>query len=187
MNELSFSITFHGPFHIASGASRDGITAVDSDEPVPATSLKGVMRASAKRLLGTNSELVEAVFGSGRAPAPWRWSPAAPCDEEWAGPQRAARVSIDPTTNAARPDMLAFSELYQATQATFHVTQNGDLSAEDRALHRIVLAVSGQAIQSIGALRRRGLGWVSIRCTSFEPGPDDVRRFLKQRSHEEAS
>lgn len=181
MTELTFSITFHGPFHIANGSSRGGVTTVDQAEPLPATSLKGVLRASAKRLLGTDSRLVKDVFGAGRAPSPWRWSPAVLEDEPEPRPE--ARVCIDPDTGAARDDMLAFAEhLQPARAASFRITQFGFLEGKDAELHRNVLAISAQAVRSIGALRRRGLGWVSIRCTNFEPGPAEVREFLQWRS-----
>lgn len=182
MTELTFTITFHGPFHIATGGNRDGITTIDAKDPLPATSLKGVMRASAKRLLNEESTLVKRIFGSGRAPTPWRWSPAVPDERGWAKPQPTARVSIDSNTGTARTDMLAFSEHTHAVQASFHVTQNGFLDEEQLTLHRSALAVSGQAIRSIGGLRRRGLGWVSVQCTSHAPGLDDVRRLLEWRN-----
>lgn len=181
MNELTFSITFHGPFHIATGANRDGITTSQENEPLPATSLKGVIRASAKRLLGKDSPLIDDVFGAGRVPSPWRWSPAEPDKRPWAK-RPEARVSIDPTTGAARNDMLAFAEHTQAAHASFTITQFGFIERDDLDLHRGVLAISAQAVRSIGALRRRGLGWVSIQCTNFEPGPEDVRAFLQRRS-----
>lgn len=180
VNELEFTITFHGPFHVATGGNRDGIATIDPDEPLPATSLKGVMRATAKRVLGKDSRLVKNVFGSGRTPTPWRWSPAVPDEQGWESPQPAARVSIDPATSTARPDMLAFSEHTQAAHASFRITQHGGIREEDLATHRALLAISGQATRSIGALRRRGLGWVSIRCTTHEPDAADVQRILKE-------
>ena len=42
-----------------------------------------------------------------------------------------------------------------------------------------MLAVAGQAIRSIGANRRRGLGWVTITCTTEELDHAAVDRFLE--------
>ena len=44
---ITFTVTIHGPFHISAGESGDGAdNVVDRDNPLPASSLKGLMRAA---------------------------------------------------------------------------------------------------------------------------------------------
>lgn len=71
------TLTFHSAFRVGTGdADGTAHATIDRDEPVPASSLKGLMRASAERLLPYRPEVVEAVFGTPRRPSPWHWSPA---------------------------------------------------------------------------------------------------------------
>lgn len=177
MTRLDFVITFHGPFRVALGEAGSGVhDTVSSLDALPSTSLKGVMRATAKLLLGTENPVVGEVFGSERLSCPWRWSSAQP-ETSWAPPQPTARVRIDREKHTATKDMLAITEQTGATRATFSVTQFGHVA--DPAAHHAVLVIAAQATRSLGALRRRGLGWVGITCTSHEPDETTVRRFLQ--------
>ncbi|MDV6011651.1 RAMP superfamily CRISPR-associated protein [Haloechinothrix sp. LS1_15] len=180
MNTVEFTMTFHTPFRVSSGKARDGVNeTVDPIDALPATSLKGVMRASAATLLGSDNAHVSSVFGSGTAPSPWRWSAARPEDGSWETPRPVARIAIDSDTQTARRDMLAFAEQTGALRATFTVSQLGYLDEHERRRHELVLAVCGQATRSIGAQRRRGLGWVGIRCTSHTVDADAVAEFVE--------
>ncbi|MBA8825287.1 CRISPR/Cas system CSM-associated protein Csm3 (group 7 of RAMP superfamily) [Saccharopolyspora lacisalsi] len=183
MNTLEFRIAFHGPFRVSLGHADSGVdTTLDPADPLPATSLKGVMRATAFSLLGQDSRAAREVFGSGSQPSPWRWSRAHISADQWHGTRPAARVSIDEETHTAKSDMLAVAEEAGATSATFAITQHGHLDAEQFAAHRAILTIAAQATRSVGALRRRGLGWVSIQCTNHEPDEDSVRRFLELKT-----
>ena len=52
LEKLEFTITFYAPFRVATGVAARGIDApVDSNHPLPASSLKGVMRAAARDVL----------------------------------------------------------------------------------------------------------------------------------------
>lgn len=64
------TLAFHSAFRIGTG-NADGTAhaTIDRDTPVPASSLKGLMRASADRLLPYRPEVVDAVFGTPGAPA----------------------------------------------------------------------------------------------------------------------
>nr|WP_245818863.1 hypothetical protein [Haloechinothrix alba] len=137
------------------------------------------MRATAKNLLGPDSDHVQEVFGGDHGPSPWRWSSARPDGEGWFEPYPAARIAIDEATHTARDDMLAFAEQTAADRATFTVTQFGHIDGDTMRRHELVLAISGQATRSIGALRRRGLGWVSIRCTDRHLDEDAVDEFME--------
>nr|WP_228046738.1 hypothetical protein [Saccharopolyspora sp. HNM0983] len=125
-----------------------------------------------------DAQIVNEVFGAPGVECPWRWTNAEPDDGSWHAPQPAARVSIDPGTHTATPDMLGISEQIGARSATFRITQRLGIPAEKLPHHRTVLAVAGQATRSLGAERRRGLGWVSIRCTDVTLDQQSVRDFL---------
>lgn len=74
---MMVTLTFHSAFRVGTGdADGTAHATIDRDDPVPASSLKGLMRASAERLLPYRPEIVEAVFGTPRRPSPWHWSPA---------------------------------------------------------------------------------------------------------------
>lgn len=179
MATLEFAIRFHTPFRISTGYARPGFDAgVDAHRPLPSSSLKGAMRATALRLLQPRSDVVDAVFGSTAAECPWLWHDAVP-DGRWHETLPAARVAVDPHTHTARPDMFAVSEQIGADTARFTITQRLPLDEATQRTHRLVLAVAGQAIRSIGANRRRGLGWVTITCTTEELDHAAVDRFLE--------
>ncbi|WP_159032977.1 RAMP superfamily CRISPR-associated protein [Streptomyces fodineus] len=154
---MIITLTFHSAFRVGTG-NADGTAhaTIDRDTPVPASSLKGLMRASAERLLPYRPEVVDAVFGTPRRPCPWHWSPArfAPPPGPWdpthpqdqrrprgAGPEPEAetdadltppvalraRVKIDPATGTALGDHLVFAEEMSAATARFTVTRTGPL------------------------------------------------------------
>lgn len=163
------TIQFHGPFRVATGTPRPGLNnVVDHDVPLPASSLKGVMRQSA-RILGVPVTLADAVFGTARIPSPWAWSNAVV--EEVEHTVR-ARVAIDPETGAARTDFLAFGEEAWAPAATFEITRTGYLDPDTVENHLAVLACAAAGAHALGADRRRGLGWVSM--TTAEPAVGHV-------------
>lgn len=170
------TITFHGPFSIATGTGRDGVGAtVDRDELLPATSLKGVMRASARRLLEPygRSDVLDVVFGAPQRPSPWHWGPA-----EFSGDaqvRRRARVALDPRTGTARRHHLVVGEevVVPGAQARFSIDR---FDALPRGLseeqHLAVLACAAAGVHELGGGRSRGLGWVS--CTTADPAVDDA-------------
>jgi len=184
-DELRFVIDFLGPFRVSTGEAAPGIDAtVDQSDPLPATSLKGVMRATAKRLLGEKAPLVTAVFGGAGTPSPWHWSDA---EARWHPPQITARVQLDRETHTANPDMLALAEETWAERAEFRVIRIGSLSggaglAGDPVAHVAVLAIAGRATRSLGAGRRRGVGWVHITCPDLALDRATVEKFLSGRT-----
>jgi len=89
------------------------------------------------------------------------------------------RRAIDADTRTASPDTLGISEQTCAHRARFTTTQRDHLDPDTLHKHRLVLAISGQATRSLGANRRRGLGWVSITCTHVEPGEAAATAFLQ--------
>ncbi|MGW3562334.1 RAMP superfamily CRISPR-associated protein [Streptomyces sp. NPDC000941] len=171
------TIHFHGPFRIGTGDSRPGLgTTVDRTELVPTTSLKGVMRASAERLLlPKRPDVVRAVFGALRQPSPWHWGPV----EYAGGPEEPgissrARVELDPQTGTAIPSHLVVAEEVTVPSATarFAVERFDVLPAGlDEGAHLAVLACAAAGVHELGAGRSRGLGWIS--CTTADPTMDD--------------
>lgn len=180
IDELRFVIDFLSPFRVSTGEAAAGVDAtIDMRDPLPATSLKGVMRATAKQLLGEKADLVGKVFGDAKRPCRWHWGDAVPTGV-WAPPQITARVQIGPTSHTATRDMLALAEETTAARAEFVITRMAPV--EDVGLHAAVLAIAGRATRSLGAARRRGLGWVSISCPDVTLDRATVERFLAGRS-----
>lgn len=178
---LSFEITFLSPFRISTGEAAPGLDAtIDPDNPLPATSLKGVMRATACTLLGERAPIVDQVFGSAEQPCPWHWSDARPLGG-WVPPSVTARLKIDTKTHTATRDMLALAEETYAPRAVFQIMATAHLEPAQLELHGIVLAVVARATRSLGAARRRGLGWVSLSCTTVTLSRAALQAFLEQR------
>ena len=175
---LTFSIEFLGPFRVSTGYAKPGVdNAVDPADPLPSTSLKGVMRGTARQLLGAAPPLIDEVFGSARVPSPWSWSNAKPDGTGWSVPQLAARVRIDERTHTAAHDMIGIAEQTWAPTACFTVTQVAHVGAP--ALHRTLLALAACGTRSLGANRRRGLGWVSITCADVSFDDADLTALLE--------
>jgi CRISPR/Cas system CSM-associated protein Csm3 (group 7 of RAMP superfamily) len=182
MITLRFRVEFAGPFRVSAGHARPGVdAAIDLTDALPASSLKGVMRATAKQLLGDDHQHVAAVFGTPANPTPWEWEDAIPVDGAWRDPVRASRIHIG-ADHVAQNDMLGTAEQTQAAAATFAVHQRSRLADEQLRLHRIVLAVSAAATRTLGANRRRGLGWVHIRCDDVALDAEAISRFLSQEA-----
>jgi CRISPR/Cas system CSM-associated protein Csm3 (group 7 of RAMP superfamily) len=164
---MRYTITFLGPFRVAAGASSDGLDETyHAANPLPSSSLKGLMRAHAQGVLEIDEPLVKEVFGSARTPSPWWWSDAviAASPPAWEAHRVRTRVRIDPDTfTAADKAMQTAGELWPAS-AGFEVRQRGPLPSSGRlALHEAILNASARAITALGSDRRRGLGWVSIQ------------------------
>lgn len=162
---LTFEITFHGPFRVATGRAGDGTdSVVDRDVPLPASSIKGVMRSAARDLLNLPQSLVEAVFGSAWQPSPWSWSDAT-LTSDGDAPLRVrarARIQISEATHTAVDGALAVGEEILAHRAVFTVQRNGPVPTADLPRHEAVLTAAARAVTALGGDRRRGLGWVSI-------------------------
>jgi CRISPR/Cas system CSM-associated protein Csm3 (group 7 of RAMP superfamily) len=181
VNELRFVIDFLSPFRISTGEAAAGVDAtIDTGDPLPATSIKGVMRATAKQLLGEQADLVGRVFGNAQRPCRWHWGDAVPIGDSWASPQITARVRIDAATHTAKHDMLALAEETTAARAEFVITRMEPVS--DVEMHAAVLAIAARGTRSLGAARRRGLGWVSITCPDVILDRGAVEKILAGRS-----
>ncbi|MDT5024987.1 MAG: hypothetical protein QOE61_1413 [Micromonosporaceae bacterium] len=166
---MRFEITFHSPFRVASGHAGDSAdSTVDSRLLLPASSLKGVMRSTARDLLALPAAWLEAVYGTAWQPSPWSWSDAAIDGGETIPPVRSrARIQVDPETATVRRGALAVAQEVLAHGAEFTVSCTGRVAPSDLAHHTAVLVASARAVISLGGDRRRGLGWVSV--TPLDP------------------
>ena len=168
---ITFTITFHGPFHVSTGMSENGLDrTVDHTNLLPSSGLKGLMRAAASEELELVNELVDDIFGFGtrsnRRPdgvdstsSPWWWS--TPTFASPAVVSTATRIRVDETTGATDRGFLMIGEHVWADSATFTVEPR--VRMERRALHELVLRAAARAVTSLGGQRRRGEGWVTIR------------------------
>ena len=163
MTALHFTITFHGPFHVARGQAVQGLDrTVDRVVPLPASSIKGLLRAEAREQLGVKKALVDAIFGNRVLPCPWAFSDAkvAPLPEDRSQIRRAARIKVDDDGQASHR-FLMLGEQVWATAAEFTIEQAvpGIAHVEE---HVLVLTAAAQSVTSLGGARRRGEGWLSI-------------------------
>ncbi|MFF6815168.1 RAMP superfamily CRISPR-associated protein [Streptomyces sp. NPDC012403] len=169
--QLIVRIEFHGPFRVGTGQSRLGVAAVDDDTPLPSASVKGLMRASARRLLPGADAVVDAVFGAPRRTSPWYWSDAV-FPEDGVRTKPRARIAIDSDSGTTRENHLFVADEHWAREAEFTVTRAAPLSPEETGEHLAVLACAAAGVHSLGGDRRRGLGWVT--CTPVSPRVDDA-------------
>lgn len=163
MSVLSFTVRFLGPFAITAGHSSDGIDArVDRQELLPASSLKGLMRAEAEHELGVSSRVVKEIFGSAGKQgesSPWAWSDAVFAQQPII--ERLARIKIEGEGRADEGSLL-MAEAVWASDASFEIVRVAALSDDAIRRHSLVLRAAARSISSLGAGRRRGFGWVSV-------------------------
>lgn len=162
MSALVFRITFLGPFHVGGSSPDAGLDSpVDREVPLPASSLKGLMRAQARNTLGAPAGLVSAIFGAPPRESAWTWTDAE-FDEAPAGNAYARIRLADSGDGAAERGFLFLGEHLWATAATFRVEPRTALDAETLARHRLVLRAAARAVSGLGGARRRGEGWVTF-------------------------
>lgn len=170
---MRFQIAFHTPFRVATGRAGEGSdTTVDRQSPLPASSLKGVMRSAARDVLQVAPGWVDAVYGAAWQPSPWSWSDATPQADTPAQVRVRARIQIAADTATVVDGALAIAEEVYAPRAEFTVNQAGWIDPDEVAAHNAILVASARAVTAVGGDRRRGLGWVSITPTD-PPWPAD--------------
>lgn len=163
---MEFEIVFHGPMRIATGTAAPGTDAtVDPGALLPATSLKGLMRDTARQLFADGD--VVAVFGGGGQPSPWSWC-SARIEPEAPTVTRRARIRRDERGVTDRGALLVQEEVWPE-RATFVIEQVLPVPSEELERQRLVLTAAAHAVHALGADRRRGLGWVGVTRTDAEP------------------
>ena len=160
---MKFSIKFFGPFLIGGVAPGDGFDMrIDRDAPIPASSLKGRLRAEAKHMLRINNNVLEEIFGTTKRCGQWWFSDV---DVKHPTFELANRVAMDSENpDSGRPDehQLVFFEQCWAKSATFTIEPFGLLDQEKEKQHQAVLQAAALSVTNIGGMRRRGHGWVAI-------------------------
>lgn len=181
MTGVTVHVTAHGPMRVASGHAGRGLDAVVDRDRIPASSLKGVMRATATNLLALPTSSVDRLFGSVATPSPWAWS-----DVDLGGDGVSShvtsrvRVRIDAETGTvAEGALMHAEELWLEGDPVFRIDQIDRV--DDPGLDGRLLAAIARAVHSLGASRRRGMGWVTLR-----PVLDDTGKELTAREATDA-
>lgn len=193
---LDFQISFHGPFHVARGQAAAGSDrTVDGKQLLPASSLKGLLRAEAREQLQIKPAWVDEIFGATRTPAtaegepstsstanrpsPWVWSDA---DVIKPTVRRSARIRIgDADGGQAEDEFLMIGQHVWASSAAFSIEQWGEVSPDRLEQHTLVLTAAALSVTALGGARRRGEGWVSIRRAGFTWSSDHTEAVVKLR------
>jgi hypothetical protein len=167
----TFSVRFHEPFLVRSGIAQDGLDAVARvDSVLPASSLKGAMRAASAHVLGVPDLLIGEIFGQpgstggARGQGAWAWTNAGPASAFTAGAR--VRNRVDHATGVVRPEALTFTQEWwqgEAARVTFAVEQIAPLESTRQERHLVVLQVAARAVTALGSWRNRGMGTVTIR------------------------
>jgi CRISPR/Cas system CSM-associated protein Csm3 (group 7 of RAMP superfamily) len=168
MTDVTFSIIFHGPFHVLSGYAGTGSLdlTVDERNPLPGSSIKGVMRATASLVPGL-AGAVDEVFGTPARPSLWHWGDA----EFDAEPLRRtrSRIAIGDDGIVADGALVSFEEVW-AESATLTIEQQMHEPDPARIGREAdYLATVARFVRSVGADRNRGFGWVEMRPVNVPP------------------
>ena len=171
--DLVFSITFHGPFRVARGEASGGADlTVDRRTPLPASSVKGLMRAAAEHVLRIPKPWLVAVFGAdtggdepgsvlGNVLHQWCWS-----DPEIGQGirtiDRAARIRLQPDGTVMDGHLLVGEQVWVNEPVPFTVSRLGPVDPADLDAHRLILRAAARSVLALGGQRRRGFGWVTI-------------------------
>lgn len=185
---LTFSVTFHTPFRVATGSASEGAdVAVDRRVPVPGSSLKGAMRAAARDVLGglgptadrdgPDHPLIMEVFGRGQrlgdqqSDSPWHWEDVALASQtagvgdepRTAEPSLRNRIRIEAESGTAAQGALMVAEEWAPTNGTVQLWQSGHVQPSRGELHRALLSMAAALMDGLGSGRRAGNGWVTLR------------------------
>ncbi|MGL5862189.1 MAG: RAMP superfamily CRISPR-associated protein [Phycicoccus sp.] len=184
-----FAIQFHTPFRVATGGANAGAdTAVDRLVPVPGSSVKGVMRAAARDILGGlgpaqhggDSPLITEVFGDeeGHGPdSPWHWEDVELHNVD--SPMLRTRIRIEGSTGTVAKGALMVAEELPPGTGQLEVWLSGNVPTDRLPTHRALLAASAGLVDGIGSDRRAGTGWVTISPDpAWAPPPADRASLL---------
>lgn len=159
---MTIDVTLHcrGPLQLAGTRSGDP----ESPPTVPASALKGVMRHAARDVLGILPDIEERIFGSpttarSLVEAPWAWTDAV-LREPVVEP--APRIKLARAGNGlVESGFLALDVQTWSLGAQFTIVPMSVPAGQEED-DRLVLIASARAVTSIGKLRHRGFGWVTV-------------------------
>lgn len=170
MIRIHVQVTMHGPFRVSTGVAAHGLDAVVDPERIPASSLKGVMRAAAVEILGIGPERLTRIFGGGGDASPWAWNDLRLPEDRQITTR--VRIPIESESGAAaKGGLFHAQEAWVAQPVNFEIEQVA--ATTDPAADALILAAAARAVKGLGASRRRGLGW-----TTWEPLIDEADTSL---------
>ncbi|MGB7983281.1 MAG: RAMP superfamily CRISPR-associated protein [Candidatus Nanopelagicales bacterium] len=158
---INVTVAFHAPIRISTGTARDGIDASALADYVPGSSLKGAMRAAGRVRLGLPEPVLTRLFGDTGVASAWSW------DDLAYGPESRlttrVRIPVSIGGAASRGGMLVAEEVWVPADSTpsFSIHRQaprGEVQPQDELL----LGGCARAVKSLGAARRRGMGWVTM-------------------------
>lgn len=157
---LEIPVKFHTPFRVSTGTGDQKADVVVLADRIPASSLKGVMRAAAQIRLELPELVVLRLFGSAERDCPWGWTDLRL--DEAATIRVRVQVPIDRRTGTARRGALLKAEEIWVNRDQQFAVERTSTRDETTDKDAVLLAACALAVQSLGASRRRGLGWVSM-------------------------
>jgi hypothetical protein len=158
---MRFRIELFEPFRVSTGLAARGVDdAADPDEPIPGSSLKGVMRRAAIDI-GVPTREIDGVFGRPGSASPWSWSTATVALPEV---RQRVRIAVDSDQHTVRDGALVVGHDVWAATATFSVDRIAWLEPGTVERHEVILLAAAHGVHSLGADRNRGMGWVGIAC-----------------------
>lgn len=161
MTTVQITVALHGPYRVATGSANRGLDAVVDRERIPATSLKGVMRAAAVEILALDPSTISRIFEGDGQGSPWSWSDILLPEGDECLVRNRVRIPINPDTGvAADGGLFLAEEMWVRGDLSFSVELFG--AADDPAGDARLLAASAMAVKGLGSSRRRGLGWVTM-------------------------
>ena len=181
---LDIRLTLETPLHTTGnrrlwGVDKASAVSTDNKYVIPATSLKGYLRANAEALLSSwglpvclapspttmclgpqNLCLVCRVFGNSRCITPLKFSEVRPLDQ--VSSLVRSGVSISRYRRAALPQRLFFVETVQSPSTTGWATKaTGFFEIQQAAKEAAALiSLATRIRRAIGGGRSRGLGWI---------------------------
>ena len=181
MTTINFRIEFHTPFRVGTGGGdTQADQTLDDHNPLPASTIKGLMRQSARILLPPrpdpkdasrvhDHELVDAVFGGrpaaggGAVDSPWHWEDGeVEAYKQRADSPKRQRVRIALKDGVVARHALVVGDELWASGASAEIWLRGTLAPADERLHVALLNWSATLMDGVGSDRRRGLGWCSV-------------------------
>lgn len=183
MTELKFTIAFHGPFAVSSGYPDDGLDhTIDRDDPLPATQLRGLLRAHAEHWLGIPQNLVNEIFGHAGQRSPWIFTKPEiaqiDCENrDGVDPGVWNRVQLEADGRSKDQAMVVGQQTW-ATSGTFEIVWHD--RGQPPPQHLLVLRAAARDIVSVGLNRRRGMGTVTIT-DNEDWSEQDTQELIKLR------
>ena len=171
MITLTFTVDAGGPFAVGTGQPSGGLDdTVRSQTPLPASEIKGAMRAAACVLLDVNrgaagpGGVLNAIFGAEGSSGAWAWTDAGP--EDCFLIEKRSRTRLSQQTGMVTRESLAATQsawVAAGKQPTFAIEQLAHLDDGHIKEHVALLVAAAHAVTAVGSWRTRGMGAVSFR------------------------